>query len=374
LAKASKPYNETTLELIADVDNIPQLTEDNVAEFYRSARKLFPDPQLTCLSFGGGQDSWAILLKIIHDPEFKKEYAPNDLVVIMSDTGNEHPYTYKAVREAEKLCKKHDIPFFFLKAGDFYHTPAWPNLKHNMIKNKIVLSAWGKKSCTASLKIAPVNKKLTDYMVDLYGIPLGDETLDLFPEMAKPDPKSASKKAWERYALRFNTKVRVIIGFAKGEEGRALNVLDLPEGLAEWQKKHVQYCYPLIEQEWDRQDAQKIILKHYKYLIPPSNCMLCFFQSDVELVWLERNHPEEFAEWVQIERAKLDRFEGEAKNHGVYEGWTLPEKLEYAKKNTLAKATKKWKPELDDKPIGTWTDDELWDYKLSHGHCVKSAY
>lgn len=48
---------------------------------------------LTILSFGAGQDSTALLYKIILDKDFRNEYAPNDLVVIMADTKNEHDKT-----------------------------------------------------------------------------------------------------------------------------------------------------------------------------------------------------------------------------------------------------------------------------------------
>lgn len=49
---------------------------------------------LTLLSFGAGQDSTAILLKLIHDADFRTKYAPQDLIVVFSDTGDEHDETY----------------------------------------------------------------------------------------------------------------------------------------------------------------------------------------------------------------------------------------------------------------------------------------
>lgn len=59
--------------------------------------------EITLLSFGGGQDSTAILLKIIHDPSFKSSYVKGRLVVIMADTKNEHPETYEHVDLIMKL-------------------------------------------------------------------------------------------------------------------------------------------------------------------------------------------------------------------------------------------------------------------------------
>jgi hypothetical protein len=143
--------------------------------------------------------------------------------------------------------------------------------------------------------------------------------------------------------------------------------------LPKWKQKYVQFCYPLVEQGWDRASAQKIIKEHHPYLIPPSNCMICFFQSNEEIVWLERNYPEEFAEWVELENSKLtaEKWLSKKKNMGVYGNITLTQKLEQAQ-NSINKS---WLDgALADKKIGEWTDDELWEYKLSHGHCVKSVY
>lgn len=353
------PEEPELLDLFAEVSKQPDLTAENVAEQIRSQRLSEPEPQLTLLSFGGGQDSWAILYKMITDSKFRKDYAPNDLVVVMSDTGNEHPYTYKANLEAKKLCEKNNIPFYFLKAGDKYHTAGWTDLKSNMRRNRTILAAWGVKSCTASLKIAPIDKFMYEYMSNLYGYTY---------QWGKPIGKN-----WQMYESQMRSKARVIIGFAKNEETRVLNTLKMTRFLPKWKQKYVQFCYPLIEQGWDRAAAQKIIKENHPYLIPPSNCMICFFQSNEEIVWLERNYPDEFAEWVELENSKLtaEKWLSSKKNMGVYGNITLTQKLEQAK-NSINES---WLDgALAHKKIGEWTDDELWEYKLSHGHCVKSVY
>lgn len=335
------------LTLFAEVNEIP-LTKENVAERLRVEREEEKEPQLTLLSFGGGQDSWAILYKIIHDPVFKKRYAPNDLMVVMSDTGNEHPYTYKAIKEARELCEKHGIFFHFITNDQGYHTPGWMTLKDNLIRNKTILSAtMGVKACTGSLKINPLDKFMYEYMCKKYG----------FPELS-------NKGAWNLYQSKFRTKARVILGFAKDEERRVLNSKKATMSLPIWKQRHIQFVFPLIEEGWNRHDAQQIILQHHSYLVPPSNCMICFYQSDAELLWLWRNYPDEFKEWAEIEKAKLERTKDDPKNYGVYGKWNLWEKLE------KAKLTK----DESGKPYGEYTDAELWEYKLSHGHCVKSTF
>lgn len=351
----------TQLEMFSAIVEVPELTVETVAKDIRILRESDPDPQLTMLSFGGGQDSWAILYKLIKDKVFRKRYAPNDLVVVMSDTGNEFPYTLKANKEAKKLCEYHDIPFFFLTNDQGYHTPGWMSLKDNLIRNSVILSATmgGMKPCTGSLKINPLDKFLYQYMSKLYG----------YPEITySPDKKASGDKSnWNLYNTQFKSKVRVLIGFARNEEMRVIKSINGMKGknFPKFKKQHFQYVYPLIEEGWARKDAQRIITKYHDYLVPPSNCMICFYQSNEELVWLERNHPEEIDQWEQMENAKLEKFKDVPTNNGIYGDISLREKLVQAK----ATISKDWNV-----PIGSLTDEQLWEYKLSHGHCVKSSF
>lgn len=46
------------------------------------------NPKLTILSMRLGQNSTTILLKLIHDKDFRQKYAPNDLLVLFANTGN----------------------------------------------------------------------------------------------------------------------------------------------------------------------------------------------------------------------------------------------------------------------------------------------
>ncbi len=57
---------------------------------------------LTMLSFGGGQDSTAILYRLLYEPELTSRCVPGRLVVCMSDTGNEHPATLLHIAFCER--------------------------------------------------------------------------------------------------------------------------------------------------------------------------------------------------------------------------------------------------------------------------------
>lgn len=70
-------------------------------------------PTLSILSMGLGQDSVTILHKLIDDKSFRAKYAPNELLVIFSNTHNEHPETYKYKDEViVPLCKENGVEFY----------------------------------------------------------------------------------------------------------------------------------------------------------------------------------------------------------------------------------------------------------------------
>ena len=90
----------------------------------------------------------------------------------------------------------------------------------------------------------------------------------------------------------------------------------------------------------------------------PSNCRLCPFLDEKELLWLYHFDREWYDRWVQIERVKLERFVhlGD-KNLGVWGKKTLPEVLKDAKAK-----------------YADMTPEALHEHKMSHGHCVASRY
>lgn len=309
---------------------------------------------LTVLSFGGGQDSTAILLMMITSPNLRQKYAPGKLIVVMSDTGDEHPYTYEHIKNIEKICLQEEIPFFFLTSDKGYHTPAWPNLIEPQMRDeggkyKPTMVQLKTKSCTDKLKLVPIYKFVDEYINTMmnYGMNL---------DRGRGHRKAAIKRFYKE-----NGKIRVLIGFAKGEEKRSTSSdkLQARQYASEndlWEKAIFRQ-YPLIEEGMDRFSCQEFITKNLGYSPMPSNCMRCPYQSDQEVLWLHRNYPEKFQEWVEIERRKIARFEGKTeKNHGVYNSKkTLVDKLNQAIEK-----------------YGEWTNKQLSEYKMSHGCATNS--
>jgi hypothetical protein len=302
-----------------------------------AAIKINPvQTELTVLSFGGGQDSTAILVKLIHDQAFRSHYAPGELIVVMADTGNEHGHTYRHVKGTRDLCKKYGIPFFMITPDLGFHGSA-PDLISYWKKTNSIGSKLYVKSCTDRLKLRPLYKFIDDYLAKKMG--------GIFK-----GPKAATK-AWKEK----NGKIKMLIGIARGEESRVGDPAKIPE---KYKRECFQFIYPLIECGLDRKDCQDVIA-HLGYEVPfPSNCMLCPFMNDVELLWLKRFYPQSLERWIQLEDAKIqNNLHKLDKNYGVWGKKLLPQKvLEVEAKH------------------GHMTNDELQEYKMSHGHCVKSKY
>ncbi len=293
--------------------------------------------ELTVLSFGAGQDSTTILYKLIHDNNFRKEYAPNRLIVVFSDTRNEHRETYAHLHTMKSLCKQHGIPFYWLASTTElnYHSKSWSGLTEFYERTRTCGSKAFRKSCTDNLKIKPIYRFIESYLGHQYGVKVG------------------RKRGFYEFR-EMHGKVTVLVGIAGGEEKRIAKMEKRPK----WMRDNVQIRYPLIDLRMNRQACQAYIVSQ-GYPVPlPSNCMLCPYTREIELLWLYRFERAHYEKWVRIEAAKLERFKelGE-RNYGVWAGKTLPEVL----------ATTQGK-------YGDWTDDQLYDYKMNHGHCVASKY
>lgn len=74
--------------------------------------------QLTVLSYGGGQDSSALLEMYLDDTDgFRAKYAPGDFLVVMADTGDEYPSTVEHVRRTKERCKAAGVEFVHITAN-----------------------------------------------------------------------------------------------------------------------------------------------------------------------------------------------------------------------------------------------------------------
>lgn len=288
---------------------------------------------ITVLSFGNGQDSVALLYKYQFDPDFRKVYAPNRFVVVISETGKEHPGSYENLARTKVFCEENGIEFWHLTPDLGFHLPSWISLDHQYDLNHTVGSKSFPKTCTDNLKIRPIYKWLAWWIEKEYGFP------------------ALKKRGLIEFAQTYG-KIKMLIGFAHNES-RGSNPATWPK----WKQASVDQLYPLQDMRMDRKACQDYIRSLGFIVPPPSNCMTCPFLDEVELVYLYRFHPEVYFNWVRQEQAKIDRNQDKPNNFGVWGKRLLPQVLEEA----LVK-------------YGEWSDERLIEWKMSHGHCVMSRY
>jgi len=310
-------------------------SDNNSAQLFAPEPIRDPAKQLTVLSFGAGQDSTALLCLYIFDPEFRARFAPGRFMVVMSDTGNEHPETYEHVEHVKALCAEHNITFEFLTSDRGYHRGNWQSLKSFYRATNTCGSKAFLKSCTDQLKIGPIYRFLSDWCNRDLGI-------------ARPN-----KEPLVEFALRYG-RINVLLGIAAGEEKR----VDDSPSRHKWFNQAIRKSYPLIDLSMDRARCQEYIALTGQPVPIPSNCRICPYLDERELLLLFVKHPEDYAEWVELEQAKFRKFahKGE-KNYGVWPKKTLSQKLAEAQER-----------------YGDMSLAELEHHRFSHGHCTTQRF
>lgn len=307
------------------------------------------DCQLTVLSMGLGQDSATILFKLVHDEDFRKTYAPNDLLVLFADTGNEHPMTYEYQDEViVPFCEKHNIEFVSITSDMGFHGNGWHSLTQQWEQGTPTIGSVAyPKSCTHRLKLNPQYNYGEKWVSEKYNLPHG------------------RKRGYKAFAA-YHGKIKWLIGIAKGEETR---VADASAETALWKRTAIDVKYPLLEIGMDRTACQAYI-KEMGYPLPmPSNCMFCPFAcTHIEILWLYKTYPDRFYRWVEYEQKKLDAHTHVEKNLGV-SGKLHKDGDKKGQAFTLLDVLKEAQDKYPDMSL-----EDLQEYKWSHGHCVSSKY
>lgn len=298
---------------------------------------------MTILSYGGGQDSTALLLKCLFDSEFRKKYIQGEFMVLMSGTGNEHPETYKYVQRVKKLCYDNGVYFHHIGPKDGFHTGDW---KGGLIgfyeAGNRVGSKCFPKTCTDKLKIQPIYKWI-DYMLHTN---YGYGNYNVGGQLAKTPIYD--------YVMKNECKINVILGIAKGEEKRASSNESSP---SKWMRECINKVYPLIDLGINRKACKDYISSKGFEVPVPSNCILCPFMDKKELLLLYRTRKWWFDKWVDLEAKKIAANTHVENNQGVWGKKLLPEILIEAQQE-----------------FGHMTTEELKEHRFSHGHCVMSKY
>ena len=300
-----------------------------------------PIPKVQVLSFGAGQDSTALLEMWLGEEDFRKRWPTEHMIVVFSDTGDEHVSTYQHLkRQQERLEDRDGIELAWITPDMGYHRDSWPSLTQHWERTNTIGSKKMPKSCSENLKSSVIYKWLDDRIGELFGF------------------ESGRKKALYRYRDRYGP-VPVMLGIAADEEGRAKGNDTGPK----WMQRTVRRVYPLIDLGMDREDCQEKIRELGGTVPRPSLCQHCPFKRKEDLLLMEKNQPEVLKEWIRLENEKLKAWEEECEERGIEnstvwgDGRTLPEVLEDAKE------------EHADTPMS-----EIEEKAFSEGHCVSTTY
>lgn len=326
------------------------MTTPNDRRFRYSFKRHF---ELLVLSYSAGQESSALLHEWRHNPDFRATYSCNRFVVIMADTRDEHDETYKEMERVRAICKAEGIEFHLVtedknREGDHgFHPLSWPGLIQFYRRKSAIGSKAYPKTCTDNLKVTPIYNLLETLLYEYY------------PFLAGPNgTKPGRKKVFYKFSQWFGREsLGVMIGIAKGEEKR----IKKTKTGKKWFDSNVTRLFPLIEYfGWTREDCQDAIRTRGEPVPYPSYCKRCPFVTVWEILWLYRFQRADYEEWVELEAAKIAKWEelGQEpdRNIGVFPGKRLPEVLEESQQL-----------------FGHLSDEELDSLKRA-GHCVASSY
>ncbi len=250
--------------------------------------------------------------------------------------------------------RRHGIPFYYLATSDGYHTGSWRGgLEGFYEAHDAVGSKAFPKTCSVRLKTDPIGAFLERFVADAYGL-------------ANPGRKRSLYSFVERY----QTKVRVVLGMAKGEErrcaARAPTLFPLPASRREplWLQRTYERVYPLIDLGLDRAAAQHLIARRAPFPVPvPSNCRMCPFASDAEIAYVDRRFPGDMERWCTYEERKLLKNAHQPRNLGV-EGKLAPDgRTITLRDDVLPRARAAY---------AAFSTRELARIRFSHGHSTAS--
>ena len=205
------------------------------------------------------------------------------------------------------------------------------------------------------------------------------------------------KEALRAFA-REHGHIRVLIGFARGEESRVPRPPRPPKpvlpgmekivreprapGSERWRKESITLAFPLIDLGMDRADCQAYTASVGDVTPFPSQCIACHWKGPIEILWTARQFPEAFGEWVVAEKRKIDKWGDESyrktkqkpedfKPNPVFKNVGVNGKGEFRNGrfepvtllDTLREA---------ERTYGHLSIDELREHIFSRGHCIKS--
>jgi hypothetical protein len=319
------------------------------------------------LSSGMGQQSTA-MLALLTDEKRRDVYdtyvGDRNLVVCHADTQNEGAETVAFRAWTANYCNERRITYATITADMGYHVGGWAGgLTGQWDKNSTVGSVTFPSTCSDQLKVSPLYAALGDLLRKLYGF------------------SGTRKREFYEYQEHFKEKLPVLIGFGKGEEGRAglptaandgqMNLIDLlglaPEPVDHknsrlWMARNIHKRYPLIDLGFDRHDCQDYLRERGLPVPPPSMCEFCMWTSHAQIEAMRRFQPEKLDTWIAYEQRKIEAWRERTALSGAQNAFvkgSIPLTVFAAQAQAQ---------------YAGFSDEALREHIFSHGHQVRSQH
>lgn len=226
------------------------------------------DIDLTVLACGAGIQSTTLLL-LSAEGEL-----PKPDVAIFADTGWEPAAVYGQVDRLEQLATEHGIAFHRVSKGHLRRDAVDPEHRYASIpyfvRNPDGTEGMGRRQCTSEYKLTPITRKVR-------------ELLGAAPPKYRRVPKGRVAEQW--------------IGFSTDEVIRANRRKD-SQGVS-----YLTTRYPLLELEMSRKDCERYLRERGWGHTVKSACIGCPYHGNAQWRDLRDNHPEEWADAVEFDRA-----------------------------------------------------------------------
>lgn len=296
---------------------------------------FFSSPErLTILSTGLGRDSMTMQVLLARGELLVngERLGPGGVdAIVFSDTGYEWPFTYAAIKDAQRLADAARAPFFILRKPPTKlwrgwkqeGTPPWvagapagasPAVKaeqgvyhlrrpiaDDYRRNRTIVPRVGG-HCTVNHKILPVRRLLRDLTLARFGV-----TADQWGASVRAVHKGKRRPRWaQKMGPTFGVAPhRILIGFAADEiarlEGRGWNP---GKGSDTW---FAERLFPLAEAGIRKDDEAAILRSAGLDWIRKSGCYLCPMQPLAGFWALRELHPDKFADVQDYERRAVDK-------------------------------------------------------------------
>jgi hypothetical protein len=209
----------------------------------------YSDCELTVISYGGGVDSTAILLRMLDEGWQKFGIDPDNLIIMMAQTGNEYP-------DLADLAEDH--------------------LLHRLFGVRFVQVARQNSTIESAFTVLDDSYAPTELLIEGdYSLAAEMFTAGTIPQSGGKRLCSIKSKGWPLDAfiasvVPAGTPYRHIIGFEVNEMGRVLK--DLFAGSPDRRP-----CYPLVDWGWNRQKCLDYIEEQLGVRWVKSACFFCPF-------------------------------------------------------------------------------------------------